>query len=93
MSQLLQFEKIRNTRDLGGMRTADGQTIQSGLLFRSGHLSEMSDSDIHKIAGTVCTIIDFRTDRERKGQPDREIPGASNIHIPIMDSLTAGISR
>ncbi len=93
MSQLLQFEKLRNTRDLGGMKTADGQTIQSGFLFRSGHLSEISDSDIHKISGTVCTIIDFRTDKERKAQPDRDIPGASNIHIPIMDSLTAGISR
>ena len=93
MSKLLSFEKLRNTRDLCGMKTADGLTIKSGLLFRSGHLSEISDSDINKISGIIHTIIDFRTDKERKEQPDREIPGTSNIHIPIMDSLTAGISR
>ncbi len=93
MSNLLQFEELRNTRDLGGMNTAEGLTIQSGLLFRSGHLSEISDSDLSQIAGNIHTIIDFRTDQERKRQPDRDIPGVNNIHIPIMNSLTAGISR
>ena len=93
MSKLLQFEKLRNTRDLGGMKTVDDLSIKSGLLFRSGHLSEISDSDIDQISGAIHTIIDFRTDKERKEQPDREIPGVSNIHIPIMDSLTGGISR
>lgn len=75
------------------MKTADGRVIKSGLLIRSGHLADVTESDSAQLAAAVRTIVDFRTDGERKEQPDRNIPGCSNIHIPIVESLTAGISR
>ena len=80
-------------RDLGGMKTTDEHTICSGLLFRSGHLSDLTTGDIETLSGIIRTVIDFRSDAERKQQPDMQIPGVENIHIPIVDSLTAGISR
>ena len=93
MSRLVQFDQLRNTRDLGGMAAADGRRIILGRLYRSGHLSNLSGADTDKLARIAPVIIDFRTDAERKEQPDREIPGAESIHIPIVDDLTAGISR
>lgn len=93
MSQLLAFEKLHNTRDLGGMKTTDGHTIRSGLLFRSGHLSDLSSGDVRILSGIIHTVIDFRSDGERTEQPDMQISGVENIHIPIVDNLTAGISR
>ena len=40
-----EFEKLRHTRDLGGMKTADGRTIKTGKLIRSGHLIAASEKD------------------------------------------------
>ena len=93
MSQLVIFDQLRNTRDLGGMKTQDGRRIVQGKLFRSGHLNSLSKSDTDKLAQIAPVIIDFRTDAERKEQPDQEIPGTESVHIPIVDDLTAGISR
>ena len=75
------------------MKTTDGLTIRRGLLFRSGHLSDLTPGDIAILSGITRKIIDFRSDAERAQQPDMQIPGVENIHIPIVDSLTEGISR
>jgi len=93
MSQLVIFDQLRNTRDLGGMKAINGRRIIQGKLYRSGHLNSLSGSDQDKLARIAPIIVDFRTDAERKEQPDQEIPGTENIHIPIVDNLTAGISR
>jgi protein-tyrosine phosphatase len=93
MSRLVIFDQLRNTRDLGGMESLNGRRIIQGKLYRSGHLNSLSGSDKDKLARIAPVIIDFRTDAERKEQPDQEIPGTESIHIPIVDDLTAGISR
>ena len=93
MSRLVIFDQLRNTRDLGGMETMNGRRIIQGKLYRSGHLNSLSQSDTDKLARIAPVIIDFRTDAERKEQPDQEIPGTETIHIPVVDDLTAGISR
>ena len=92
-SKLLFFEKLHNIRDLGGMCTADGRRIVSGRLVRCGNLSELSESDRAAFASLADTVIDFRTDGERGEKPDIELPGIQYHHIPILDSLTAGITR
>lgn len=92
-SKRLSFEKLHNIRDLGGMSAADGRGIVSGRLIRCGNLSELSDSDRAAFSALTDTVIDFRTDGERSEKPDIELPGIRYHHIPIMDSLTAGITR
>ena len=89
----IDFKNLHNTRDLGGMRAADGRTIRHERLFRSGHLSGLDPSDSDTIQSLVRTVIDFRTDGERREQEDTGMPGVENIHIPVVASLTAGISR
>lgn len=92
-SKLISFEKLNNIRDLGGMVTSDGRSIIPGRLLRGGHLSELTEQDKATLLSLADTVVDFRTDRERLEKPDAEIPGISYHHIPIMKSLTAGITR
>ena len=93
LSTLLSFENLRNTRDLGGMKTRDGQYIRPGMLFRSGYLSELTPADIDRLSGLAGVIVDLRSDGERAEKPDTEIPGAEVIHLPVIGRLTAGITR
>jgi protein-tyrosine phosphatase len=41
-----------NFRDLGGIVNKVGKKIKSGLIFRSGTLSKLTDQDISKIGPT-----------------------------------------
>ena len=93
MSVRLAFEALKNTRDLGGMRTMDGHTIRPGLLIRSGNLAPATEGDLARFGTMVDTTADFRTDKERAEHPDPEIPGVRFIHLPIIDSLSAGVTR
>ncbi|MDE8409516.1 tyrosine-protein phosphatase, partial [Klebsiella pneumoniae] len=43
--RLLPLQGGRNFRDLGGYRTADGRHVKWGLLFRSGSMHGLTDSD------------------------------------------------
>ncbi|MBQ6388708.1 MAG: tyrosine-protein phosphatase [Mogibacterium sp.] len=87
------FEKLNNTRDLGGIETKDGSAIVRGKLIRSGRLGIGSEEDIERIGKMVSAVVDFRSDNERTETPDPEMPGVENIHIPIIDDLAAGVSR
>ena len=88
----IDFEKLINTRDLGGIEVPGGK-IAPGRLIRSGMLGVASKSDLQRLAGKVSTVIDFRSNVERYEIPDPVIEGAENIHVPIIDDLAAGVSR
>ena len=90
---LLKFDKLHNIRDLGDIGTKDGRKIRRGRLIRCGHLSDLSDSDRFLLSQMLSVVVDFRTRQERNKQPDQEIEGVEYHHIPVVDSLTAGISR
>ena len=93
MSTKLEFDALSNTRDLGGMPTVDGKKIRAGMLYRSGHLYAASEADREKLASLVDLVVDFRTPKERGEKPDPDLPGVENLHLPIMDSLSAGVTR
>ncbi len=93
MSTVLEYDKLNNIRDLGGMKAVSGRRIKKEALIRCGHLVDLSREDVRKLAELADTIVDFRTDKERAEKSSDPIPDVSFIHIPIVDSLTAGISR
>ena len=79
---------IQNFRDLGGIMTADGRMIRSGVLIRSAHLCQAKERDLEGISA----IIDLRTPGERREAPDQSL-NRQYWPIPIFDDVTAGISH
>ena len=89
----MEFERLNNTRDLGGIATTDGKHIVRGKLIRSGRLGIGSEEDIRKISETVSAVVDFRSDNEKSESPDPDIEGVESFHIPVIEDLAAGVSR
>ncbi len=57
----MQFEGVKNFRDLGGIPTLNGKKVKSGLFFRSAMLDDATDSDIQKIKSMdIKQIFDYR---------------------------------
>ena len=64
--RVLPLEGGRNFRDLGGYETEDGRRVKWGLVYRSGVLANLTDTDYEFVSGLdISTIIDFRTTEER----------------------------
>ena len=67
----LNLKNAPNARDTGGYPAMDGMTMGRKLLYRSGKLSEITETecDVIQRAG-IKTIIDLRSDKERQSAPD-----------------------
>ena len=83
-SRLLEFDNLRNTRDLGGLKARGGRTILPGKLIRSGQLVGLSEKDSQRLSSLVGTVVDMRTDGEREENPDVVLEGVRYIHNPIV---------
>jgi protein-tyrosine phosphatase len=72
-----------NFRDLGGNSVADGRRIKRGLLFRSGSLERLTESDCAFLAGVpVRSVLDYRDADEVQAKPDVLWQGADYHHFP-----------
>lgn len=55
----------RNTRQLGGLPTTDGKFVKEGVLYRSGALCYINDSDIEILKDKgIVSVIELRTTKE-----------------------------
>ncbi len=94
MSTLLVFEGLSNVRDLGGMRTKDGRILNTSKLYRSDQLFFATQADLETLNTLgIRVVIDFRSGIEREEKPDPELDGATNVHLPIIRDIQAGITR
>ncbi len=77
---------VPNLRDMGGIVTKDGKhKLRSGILFRSDQLDKMTDADLVQFAKlNLATIIDLRTDGERKQGADRMPAGARAVVLNVL---------
>jgi protein-tyrosine phosphatase len=85
MAQSPQISGALNFRDLGGLQTADGRVVRSGLIYRSGELNSLTDADLKVLASLkIGYIFDLRTDAERAAAPTNWIvdkPAIVNISV------------
>ncbi|MCL2354033.1 MAG: tyrosine-protein phosphatase [Defluviitaleaceae bacterium] len=83
------MNKLVNFRDLGGTPTACGKKVKAGLLFRSGHLHDLSLEEVANLEGLgLRAIIDFRTTKEIDDAPNVIIPNAEYTNINIFTKPT-----
>lgn len=70
--RIFPLEGVRNFRDFGGYASRYGGNVKRGLLLRSGHYAEASESDLQAIADLGIHLqADLRRPDERDKQPGR----------------------
>lgn len=90
----LPLKKLFNTRDLGGLPTADGRTIKHGKLLRSGKLYKIPPETVEALKNYgVKTVIDLRIFTEQEEDPDTLWEGVKYVHLPVLCTATPGITR
>ncbi|MCD7768832.1 MAG: tyrosine-protein phosphatase [Oscillospiraceae bacterium] len=73
---------------MGGLVRKDGAALRPGLLLRCGHLGRATDGDVSRLEEMgVYAVVDFRDVSEREREPDRTVPGAKNLHLPVVVDL------
>ncbi|MCR6487849.1 tyrosine-protein phosphatase [Amycolatopsis sp. OK19-0408] len=85
------LEGARNFRDVGGYRTTDGHTVRTGVVFRSGRLSGLTDADLGWLAAANVSLdVDLRNVKERHDEPDRT-PAGARYQVADVVSLEHGL--
>lgn len=82
------MDNVFNFRDLGGIPTADGRKVKSGLFFRSGLLDFANDNDIAflKTLG-LLEVFDYR-DRDELDKTKSIFTSASAQSIFIIPTTS-----
>ena len=76
---------LPNLRDAGGLPTAGGGRVRSGLLYRSGQLDGVDGELLDAFAALgVRTVVDLRTAAERAARPDRLPPGTRRLVADVL---------
>jgi protein-tyrosine phosphatase len=84
--RFIELEGVVNFRDVGGYKTADGQRVRHGLVFRSGNLMRLTDADIAKLDVIGFKLVcDLRSKEEVAEEPDRlsTNPAPQYLHLPL----------
>lgn len=93
----IEFEGLPNTRDLGGIPAAGGLFVRHARLLRSGALDRATQRDLETLADEfdVRTVVDLRTEEERREHPDPEdaLLGVRFFCAPVLSAATFGVTH
>lgn len=78
---VLDIEGVTNLRDVGGIPAAGGR-IRSGVLLRSGQLSNATPAGARELSSRVARIVDLRDGEEVAAEPT-ELQGPATTHLPL----------
>ena len=81
----LRFVGGINFRDIGGYATADGRRVNWSRIFRSGHLSNLTGSDMRVFEKlNIRRVCDFRLSEEREKENARLPNNPELVSLEIM---------
>jgi rhodanese-related sulfurtransferase len=80
---------VPNLRDIGGVATADGQRVRSGVLLRSA-LPAADDLVPEDFAWPPTVVIDLRSPLELVDGHPLDALGAKVVNLPLLDTLQPG---
>ena len=88
MGRVIEFQHpcLINFRDFGGYVTEDGKYVKTGIFYRSGALGYftiMEDQQLFLSLG-INTVIDLRSNKERRRLKDIQIGEENRIEISAM---------
>jgi protein-tyrosine phosphatase len=74
-----------NFRDIGGYETTDGRRVKWGVVYRSGELHKLSDSDVLKLESLgIKAVANFLTEKEIESRGHDRLPdGVIEIPLPM----------
>ena len=86
MKQAISLPGVGNARELGGYSIGD-RRVKSGVLLRTAGLDQATPEALEILSNRyhVRSVIDLRMSQERRLQPDPQIPGAENVHLPVLE--------
>ncbi len=80
----IDLEGQKNFRDLGGYNNIYGESVRWRILFRSGDLYDLTDTDLLIVNNLdLQLVIDFRSKEEIDERPDRSPAGTETLNDPI----------
>ena len=79
------LEGQSNFRDVGGYETLDGKIIKTGILYRSGELHALTDSDVERLDDLeLQTVISFLIPKEIEARGADRVPkGTKEVSLAI----------
>ena len=82
----VKLDGVRNARELGGFPVGT-KVVKKGVLIRTGTLAHAKEDAIQVLSEQyhLQVIIDLRMTGESRKAPDPEVPGAKNIHLPVVE--------
>lgn len=86
LKQAIDLPGVGNARELGGYAIGE-RRVKSGVLLRTAGLDRATPEAMDALQNRyrVKTVIDFRMSDERTPLPDPAIPGAENLHLPVLE--------
>ena len=88
VKNIISLPGVSNARELGGYPVSGG-FVKNGVLIRCGALPKAKPEAIRDLKEKyhLQTIVDLRMSDKRAGEPDAEIEGAENIHLPVIEMM------
>jgi protein tyrosine/serine phosphatase len=84
----LQLEGSANFRDLGGLVTADGDVVRTGLVYRSDALHALTPADLELLAAIrIAMLVDLRSsyEIEKSGPSPLVAAGSRVLNVALID--------
>lgn len=83
-TRVIDLEGAHNARDMGGFKTANGEVVRRGLVFRSDELSGLTEGDMRCLGGFgIKTVVDFRSQAEIERSRDRSLEHVRKFELNI----------